>query len=108
MNSPFLRLKKLIFRIFCELPAKMGSGSQYLCGFPDLTVEMRVARYRALTHFLVGGGLFVVFYVEMRVARYRALTHKDCTVLKMSHALVEMRVARYRALTLTFFCDGKK
>ena len=54
----------------------MGSGSQYLCGFPDLTVEMRVARYRALTQYFRSNKIDF-FSVEMRVARYRALTQSS-------------------------------
>ena len=44
MNSTKNRGKMLDFRIFRQIPAKMGLESQYLCGFPGGTVEMRRAR----------------------------------------------------------------
>ena len=44
-----MKLKKLVFRIFCELNAKMSSETLVITDFPDPTVEMRDARYRALT-----------------------------------------------------------
>ena len=44
MNSTKNRGKMLDFRIFRQIPAKMGLESQYLCGLPEGTVEMRIAR----------------------------------------------------------------
>jgi len=41
MRSPKKARKKLIFRIFCELLAKMGLGSRINRGFPEGTVEMK-------------------------------------------------------------------
>ena len=108
--------------MFCELNAKMSSETLVITDFPDPTVEMRDARYRALTqnvkHFI-----FLLIRVEMRDARYRALTHTWCMFLlflfcrnegrpiqgidttRSQHHIrfqlpyVEMRDARYRALT---------
>ena len=89
---------------------------------PDRTVEMSVARLRALTH-LLRTYLGPPCPVEMSVARLRALTHRqihikvplcvcrnECgpfegidTCQRISafthHSLVEMSVARLRALT---------
>ena len=50
INMPKNEQKNLVFRIVRQIPAKMRPGSQYLCGFPEGTVEMREARLRALTH----------------------------------------------------------
>ena len=90
--------KNAFFRIFCELPAKIGSiiriKQGHLRGYsrneccpcegidtkcPPLflayvPVEMSVARVRALTHF-VPCGLTKMVSVEMSVARVRALEH---------------------------------
>ena len=44
MNSTKNGEKTLDFRIFRQIPAKMGLESQYLCGLPEGTVEMRIAR----------------------------------------------------------------
>ena len=41
--------KTVVFRIFCELLAKMSLGALCLCGFPGDSVEMVRARGRALT-----------------------------------------------------------
>ena len=53
----------------------MGSESLDFSGFQKGTVEMEVARDRALTHILGYDKLFVT-HVEMEVARDRALTHR--------------------------------
>ena len=102
VNSPFLGRKKLIVRIFCELHVKMGSGSRCLCGFPDPTVEMREARFRALTQ---PGWLRQEFHlpVEMREARFRALTPRIQLFNRAACFPVEMREARFRALAHTLF-----
>ena len=52
INMPKNEQKNLVFRIVRQIPAKMRLGSQYLCGFPEGTVEMREARLRALTHYV--------------------------------------------------------
>ena len=52
----------------------MRLGSLINRGVPEGTVEMREARRRALTHFLVYIARTTV-RVEMREARRRALTH---------------------------------
>ena len=44
VNSTKNGEKTLDFRIFRQIPAKMRLESQYLCGFPGGTVEMRIAR----------------------------------------------------------------
>ena len=44
MNRHENEEKTAEFRIFRQIPAKMRLGSQCLCGFPEGTVEMKVAR----------------------------------------------------------------
>ena len=53
---PKITFKKAFFRIFWKILAKTGPQSLYLCGFPEASVEMKVAPFRALTpHTLVDG-----------------------------------------------------
>ena len=47
---PKITFKKAFFRIFWKILAKTGPQSLYLCGFPEASVEMEVAPFRALTH----------------------------------------------------------
>ena len=54
--------EKLIFRIFCELLTKTYLESLVNSGFPECTVEMVIARLRALTHLSV-------FLLELSVFR---------------------------------------
>ena len=49
---PKITFKKAFFRIFWKILAKTGSQSLYLCGFPEASVEMEVAPFRALTHII--------------------------------------------------------
>lgn len=49
-DEPKKEHKKLIFRTFCESFAKTGLKSLVNSGFPAGTVEMVIARIRALTH----------------------------------------------------------
>ena len=44
-----ITFKKAFFRIFWKILAKTGPQSLYLCGFPEASVEMEVAPFRALT-----------------------------------------------------------
>ncbi len=84
----------------------MGSGSRCLCGFPDLRVEMGLARVRALTLFALGVSKPHVLAVEMGLARVRALTH-NVNYITVIFCNVEMGLARVRALTPEFiqvFC----
>ena len=46
---PKITFKKAFFRIFWKILAKTGPQSLYLCGFPEASVEMKVAPFRALT-----------------------------------------------------------
>ena len=74
---PKITFKKAFFRIFWKILAKTGPQSLYLCGFPEASVEMEVAPFRALTH---NESPYVPTYknschVEMEVAPFRALTH---------------------------------
>ena len=69
LNEPKKQAKKLIFRIFCELLAKTYLESLVNSGFPECTVEMVIARLRALTHLAC-----YLACVEMVIARLRALT----------------------------------
>ena len=41
---PKKRRKPFAIRIFRQIPAKMSTQSQYLCGLPAGTVEMEEAR----------------------------------------------------------------
>ena len=50
VNKPKITLKKAFFRIFWKILAKTGPQTLYLCGFPEASVEMKVAPFRALTH----------------------------------------------------------
>ena len=50
VNMPNFTFKKPFFRIFWKILAKTGPQTLYLCGFPEASVEMRVAPFRALTH----------------------------------------------------------
>ena len=97
---PKITFKKAFFRIFWKILAKTGPQSLYLCGFPEASVEMKVAPFRALTPLLLSFFRFVLnsrnegrpfqgidttisyyflisclFNVEMKVAPFRALTH---------------------------------
>ena len=48
---PKITFKNTFFRIFWKILAKTGPQSLYLCGFPEASVEMEVAPFRALTHY---------------------------------------------------------
>ena len=56
---PKITFKKAFFRIFWKILAKTGPQSLYLCGFPEASVEMEVAPFRALT--LKTSITFIVF-----------------------------------------------
>ena len=51
---PKITFKKAFFRIFWKILAKTGPQSLYLCGFPEASVEMEVAPFRALTQITSG------------------------------------------------------
>ena len=70
---PKITFKKAFFRIFWKILAKTGPQSLYLCGFPEASVEMEVAPFRALTHLIHTEFVFFSL-VEMEVAPFRALT----------------------------------
>ena len=72
---PKITFKKAFFRIFWKILAKTGPQSLYLCGFPEASVEMEVAPFRALTHICGCAEVCFWFAVEMEVAPFRALTH---------------------------------
>ena len=120
---PKITFKKAFFRIFWKILAKTGPQSLYLCGFPEASVEMKVAPFRALTPLLLSFFRFVLnsrnegrpfqgidttisyyflisclFNVEMKVAPFRALTHASRMNL-IQRVCVEMKVAPFRALT---------
>ncbi len=63
-----------VFEIVRQLRAKKTSRAQYLCGFPEGTVEMISARLRALTQLSTSNAFFFSLSVEMISARLRALT----------------------------------
>ena len=50
VNMPNFTFKKPFFRIFWKILAKTGPQPLYLCGFPEASVEMKVAPFRALLH----------------------------------------------------------
>ena len=96
VNMPIFTFKKPFFRIFWKILAKTGPQTLYLCGFPEASVEMRVAPFRALTHISKTCSIFSI--VEMRVAPFRALTLIS-RPFNFDFRSVEMRVAPFRALT---------
>ena len=129
---PKITFKKAFFRIFWKILAKTGPQSLYLCGFPEASVEMKVAPFRALTPLLLSFFRFVLnsrnegrpfqgidttisyyflisclFNVEMKVAPFRALTHASRMNL-IQRVCVEMKVAPFRALThaIVFPCSS--
>ena len=76
---PKITFKKAFFRIFWKILAKTGPQGLYLCGFPEASVEMEVAPFRALTQLKMHTLLPKSASVEMEVAPFRALTHNcDC------------------------------
>ena len=72
---PDFTFKNAFFRIFWKILAKTGPQTLYSCGFPEASVEMKVAPFRALTQLVIAGKDRPVFFVEMKVAPFRALTH---------------------------------
>ena len=50
LNMPDFTFKNAFFRIFWKILAKTGPQTLYSCGFPEASVEMKVAPFRALTH----------------------------------------------------------
>ena len=58
VNMPDFTFKKLFFRIFWKILAKAGPQTLYLCGFPEASVEMKVAPFRALTQSTNVNGYF--------------------------------------------------
>ena len=56
---PKITFKKVFFRIFWKILAKTGPQSLYLCGFPEASVEMKVAPFRALTHQVLKDKLYL-------------------------------------------------
>ena len=71
---PKITFKKAFFRIFWKILAKTGPQSLYLCGFPEASVEMEVAPFRALTHDPFSRCNQFRRDVEMEVAPFRPLT----------------------------------
>ena len=63
-----------------KISTKMSPQSLYLCGFPEVRVEMKVAPFRALTHSGSGFVVYLSSRVEMKVAPFRALTQIDSTI----------------------------
>lgn len=78
---PKITFKKAFFRIFWKILAKTGPQSLYLCGFPEASVEMKVAPFRALTQTRLVPDIRDCF-VEMKVAPFRALVHERILVFR--------------------------
>ena len=100
---PKITFKKAFFRIFWKILAKTGPQSLYLCGFPEASVEMEVAPFRALTHInlVINSGCWVNRRNEGRP--FQGIDTRDHErSLKVFH-LVEMKVAPFRALTRNTF-----
>ena len=57
VNMPDFTFKNAFFRIFWKILAKTGPQTLYLCGFPEASVEMSVAPFRALTQITEISGL---------------------------------------------------
>ena len=71
---PKITFKKAFFRIFWKILVKTGPQSLYLCGFPEASVEMEVAPFRALTQDIFLSSFECSKPVEMEVAPFRPLT----------------------------------
>ena len=74
VNRPKNTFKKAFFRIFWKILAETGQQTLYLCGFPEASVEMKDAPFRALTHVLWSYSFLISIQVEMKDAPFRALT----------------------------------
>lgn len=94
---PKITFKKVFFRIFWKILAKTGPQSLYLCGFPEASVEMEVAPFRALTQHTVSAARRTNMTVEMEVAPFRALTQDIFLSSFECSKPVEMEVAPLRA-----------
>ena len=95
---PDFTFKNAFFRIFWKILAKTGPQTLYSCGFPEASVEMKVAPFRALTPFCSYRLYIRSQDVEMKVAPFRALTQTSL-ILQIVPIGVEMKVAPFRALT---------
>ena len=62
----------------------MSVQSLYLCGFPEVRVEMKVAPFRALTHSGSGFVVYLSSRVEMKVALFRASTPNNIISVLMA------------------------
>ena len=125
---PKITFKKAFFRIFWKILAKTGPQSLYLCGFPEASVEMEVAPFRALTrqtHAFVtyrctrrnGGRPFqgIDTFTSAKVNPLSSRSGRNGgrpiqgidTFLRLGSSnyldIVEMEVAPFRALT-HFYC----
>ena len=82
MNTPKITFKKAFFRIFWKMLAKTGPQSLYLCGFPEVRVEMKIAPFRALPQAVFC--LHFNILVEMKDAPFRAY-NLSTRINKISH-----------------------
>ena len=97
VNKPKITLKKAFFRIFWKILAKTGPQTLYSCGFPEASVEMKVAPFRALT--LGGPGSYIIFFYCGNEGRPIQGIDTVSGIVCVEFCIVEMKVAPFRALT---------
>jgi len=78
---PKITFKKAFFRIFWKILAKTGPQSLYLCGFPEASVEMEVAPFRASTQRSPAKQNKAIFHVEARPTQGIQTNHKKTSEL---------------------------
>ncbi len=104
---PKITFKNTFFRIFWKILAKTGPQSLYLCGFPEASVEMEVAPFRALTQ----NKIYLIKYIHSRRNGGRPFqgidTNHNARIAYFS-SIVEMEVAPFRALTQCCNCNNQR
>ena len=105
---PKITFKKAFFRIFWKILAKTGPQSLYLCGFPEASVEMEVAPFRALTH--ICGCAEVCFWFAGRNGGrpFQGIDTKKRNYISVLFVIVEMEVAPFRPLTQCYNCNNQR
>ena len=94
MNSTKIYWKTAEIRIFWQIPAEMSLESQCLCGFPEGTVEMKLARLGHWHFFPSLRSLVYIAKVEMKLARLGHWHLYSTKSSSNSSIAVEMKLAR--------------
>ena len=102
---PKITFKKAFFRIFWKILAKTGPQSLYLCGFPEASVEMEVAPFRALTHNPVRAHIQEQLPCRNGGRPFQGIDTFCVSDISDRRVLVEMEVAPFRALTQDLLFD---